>query len=99
MPLVVDGRFGQTTADAVASFQKANKLTADSICGPATWAALEAARDKEDDMNADQERKLDHVIVRINETANAILEIEAQQKARDEQIVALLEALPKAPAR
>lgn len=39
----VDGDFGPDTEKAVKSFQKASRLEVDGICGPKTWAALEAA--------------------------------------------------------
>ena len=38
--LVVDGDFGAGTETALKDYQKKNGLTADGICGPATWAAL-----------------------------------------------------------
>lgn len=38
--LDTDGYYGSATADAVESFQKKNGLTADRVCGPATWACL-----------------------------------------------------------
>lgn len=38
--IVVDGIFGQRTEQAVVKFQKQNRLTADGIVGPHTWAAL-----------------------------------------------------------
>lgn len=41
--LGVDGDFGRMTRLAVITFQGDHKLTADGICGPATWAALIAA--------------------------------------------------------
>lgn len=36
-----DGSYGQATETAVKAFQKDSGLTADGICGPKTWAALE----------------------------------------------------------
>lgn len=36
-----DGSYGAQTAEAVKAFQKDSGLTADGICGPKTWAALE----------------------------------------------------------
>lgn len=38
--LTVDGIYGSNTKKGVAAYQSANKLTADGICGPKTWAAL-----------------------------------------------------------
>ena len=35
-----DGHFGAETLEAVKTFQTANSLTADGICGPLTWAKL-----------------------------------------------------------
>lgn len=42
-PLVVDGTYGQETADAVKTFQEANGLVADGRFGPETKAAIESA--------------------------------------------------------
>lgn len=42
-PYGADGKYGKTTAARVSDFQRANGLTADGICGPKTWAALDAA--------------------------------------------------------
>lgn len=38
--LEVDGIFGNETKEALADFQKKNKLKVDSICGSKTWKAL-----------------------------------------------------------
>lgn len=39
--LDVDGSFGGKTQKAVKDFQKANKLSVDGVCGPATWGKIE----------------------------------------------------------
>jgi peptidoglycan hydrolase-like protein with peptidoglycan-binding domain len=39
-PGKIDGQYGSATTQALANFQRANKLTADGILGPATLAAL-----------------------------------------------------------
>lgn len=39
-----DGDFGKNTEKAVKSFQMHHNLTADGVCGPATWKALRAAK-------------------------------------------------------
>jgi len=39
----IDGVYGKATMAAISAFQKASKLTVDGICGPNTWAALDAA--------------------------------------------------------
>lgn len=38
----VDGSFGPATLSAVKKFQKDNGLEVDGICGPLTWAKLNA---------------------------------------------------------
>ena len=40
---IIDGDYGRGTEAAVKSFQKDHELTADGICGPKTWGALDAA--------------------------------------------------------
>jgi peptidoglycan hydrolase-like protein with peptidoglycan-binding domain len=40
--LLIDGRFGLKTRDAVERFQSANRLAVDGVVGPTTWAALAA---------------------------------------------------------
>ncbi|MFB4164691.1 peptidoglycan-binding protein [Alteribacillus sp. JSM 102045] len=39
-PGAIDGIFGPQTEQAVRTFQKKKKLTADGIAGQKTWAAL-----------------------------------------------------------
>ncbi len=39
----INGRFGPTTLKAVKAFQKANKISAIGIVGPATWKALDSS--------------------------------------------------------
>lgn len=41
--LTADGKFGAKTEKAVMDFQRLYRLTVDGVCGPKTWAALEAA--------------------------------------------------------
>ena len=38
-----DGKYGNITMREVKKFQKAQGLAVDGICGPKTWAALDAA--------------------------------------------------------
>ena len=38
--LAVDGVFGEQTEEAVKTYQRQHKLTADGVCGPKTWAEL-----------------------------------------------------------
>lgn len=42
-PLVIDGKFGEQTKNAVIAFQKQNDLKADGIVGRATWDAIYAS--------------------------------------------------------
>jgi len=37
-----DGKYGTETVNAVKEFQRDNGLTADGVCGPATWKALDS---------------------------------------------------------
>ncbi len=39
-----DGIYGNDTVKAVKAFQKANRLTADGVAGPKTWAAMDQAK-------------------------------------------------------
>ena len=41
--VAVDGGFGQQTRDRVMRFQRANKLLADGVVGPKTWAKIDKA--------------------------------------------------------
>ena len=43
-PYGADGSFGNKTLSALKAFQKDHGLTADGICGPKTWAALEDSK-------------------------------------------------------
>ena len=47
-PCGIDGDFGKSTKAAVETFQYDKRLTIDGICGPKTWAALDAAIDGQD---------------------------------------------------
>ena len=42
-PYGADGKYGNTTIREVKKFQAVSGLFADGICGPMTWAALDAA--------------------------------------------------------
>jgi len=42
-PYGADGKYGNTTIREVKKFQSASGLTADGICEPKTWAALDEA--------------------------------------------------------
>ena len=39
-----DGKYGNETVNAVKAFQRDNGLKVDGICGPATWAAMDATQ-------------------------------------------------------
>ncbi|TZF90212.1 peptidoglycan-binding domain-containing protein, partial [Cognatilysobacter lacus] len=41
-PVVIDGEFGQRTAEAIRGFQRAHGLHVDGVAGRETWSALEA---------------------------------------------------------
>lgn len=38
--VIIDGKFGPGTRDALMKFQKAHQLLPDGVCGPLTWATL-----------------------------------------------------------
>ncbi|MBR5109895.1 MAG: peptidoglycan-binding protein [Clostridia bacterium] len=72
-PLVVDGKFGAKTENAVVLFQAANDLTPDGVCGQATWTALTGETPPAVDTVtiirdelAQQRRKLEEVTAWIN---------------------------------
>lgn len=50
----IDGDFGTATEKAVKEFQRDNGLTQDGICGPKTWAALQAAEKKLEGRTAEE---------------------------------------------
>lgn len=52
----VDGDFGVATEKAVKEFQRDHQLAQDGICGPKTWAALQAAVDKIGQAPAEDDR-------------------------------------------
>lgn len=43
LKLKADGLFGEATENALMRAQEAHGLTADGICGPASWKALSGA--------------------------------------------------------
>jgi len=45
----VDGDYGTATRDAVRDFQKAQRITADGVCGPETFRRLEAFKQTPDE--------------------------------------------------
>ena len=52
----VDGDYGVATEKAVKEFQRDHNLAQDGICGPKTWAALQAAVDKIGQAPAEDDR-------------------------------------------
>lgn len=52
----VDGDFGVATEKAVKEFQRDHQLAQDGICGPKTWAALQAATEKIGQAPAEDDR-------------------------------------------
>jgi len=64
-----DGSFGRATERAVKLFQEHNGLTADGVCGKATWAKLL----EENDMNGDQDRKLNETHGMLEELRRALV--------------------------
>lgn len=50
----IDGDYGTATEKAVKEFQRDNGLTQDGICGPKTWAALQAAEKKLEGRTAEE---------------------------------------------
>jgi len=68
----IDGSFGRDTEKAVRIFQQHNGLTADGICGLATWAKLLLVREEED-MDGDQNRVLHETHGMLQELRSALV--------------------------
>lgn len=63
-----DGDFGPATERAVKRFQQACAIEADGICGPKTFAALEAAEAKLNAAATDRERVLSYAFSHLGTT-------------------------------
>lgn len=65
----IDGDFGTATEAAVKKFQRDHGLTADGICGPKTWAALNAAHPGPEPKPAPTEEKYTVTITGLTKDA------------------------------
>jgi len=72
----VDGSFGRDTEKAVRNFQRHNGLSADGICGLATWAKLL----EEKDMDGDQNRVLHETHGMLQELRSALIHSTIQSR-------------------
>lgn len=62
LKVILDGIYGEITAEAVKAFQKKNGLTADGIVGPATLAKLIPVRFKK------SKRRIDYIVIHCSDT-------------------------------